>query len=813
MNDITTSCDGIQSVPGPAGTKRLLSAMFLLGIFSTLAQVLFFREALVVFLGNELVIGLVLAGWLVGISFGAFVARFVSGRIFSTIRMDVFLVAVLFLMAVSLPLQIYVLRTVRQFLDIPASGYVSFLGILSCSFLVLLPTCFGIGLVFPLASALLGGVDNRGHHNAAGAVSRIYFWESLGSMMGGVAVTFVLLPWLSPLRVVLIAVSLGCLSAAVLAPDRKARDLPALVFVCAFLVMPLYPGLITNIEEILVHKQWFAFGALNEKNESAGGPVTKLRVWSNSIYQNLAIIETEGQFSLYANGRVVCVFPDPIGYEHSVHFIMAQNPCAKSVLLIGGNPVGDLPELLKYPLEKLVYVELDTEIGRLIERVQPHAYEMVGKDARLTVVHQDAPKFVQLCREKYDVVLVNAPEPATAAANRFYTLEFYTNIRRILSESGFMFVAVNSSERLQAEAADLGASIYKTIRFVFPKVLVTAETQNRFFAGQAGAGITFDRKTLFERSEKAAVSNRYFQSRYFLGADEIDPAKTRHVEEKFAGSDVPLNTNLHPITYFYNLMLWNRFSDSGVESLLDRIKTITLQKILYFLAACGVFIIMAAFFLRLMSRRFDASAVERGWTRSMSGFLLVTTGFCGMGLEVILLFVFQGIYGYVYSMVGLIVACFMMGLVLGAVVGRCLSGSGLVCFSVSFVSLEIMLLVCALAVPGITMFTSVASDSGLFMHLFEAFIYLLVGVIGCVVGAEFPLVNRLYSRTGVGVRSSAAITDALDHLGAAAGAVTVGVILVPVIGIYASCAVIAGVKFLGLVSLVTVFVLSPKRLE
>ena len=57
-------------------TVRLLVAMFCLGAFAAIAQVLFVRETLVVFFGNELSIGVMFASWLLGISLGAFAARF-----------------------------------------------------------------------------------------------------------------------------------------------------------------------------------------------------------------------------------------------------------------------------------------------------------------------------------------------------------------------------------------------------------------------------------------------------------------------------------------------------------------------------------------------------------------------------------------------------------------------------------------------------------------------------------------------------------------------------------------------------------------
>ena len=44
---------------------------------------------------------------------------------------------------------------------------------------------------------------------------------------------------------------------------------------------------------------------------------------------------------------------------------------------------------------------------------------------------------------------------------------------------------------------------------------------------------------------------------------------------------------------------------------------------------------------------------------------IVSTGFAGMALEIILIFAFQNIYGYVYENIGLIIAVFMFGVSLG----------------------------------------------------------------------------------------------------------------------------------------------------
>jgi len=103
--------------------SRLLSSIFLLGAFATLSQVLFLREMLVVFFGNELVIGTILAGWFVGISLGAFCSRFLPVRLFVMLSLESFIQFVFMAMALLLPFQLYIIRIIRQILDVPVGGY------------------------------------------------------------------------------------------------------------------------------------------------------------------------------------------------------------------------------------------------------------------------------------------------------------------------------------------------------------------------------------------------------------------------------------------------------------------------------------------------------------------------------------------------------------------------------------------------------------------------------------------------------------------------------------------------------------------
>jgi len=54
-------------------------------------------------------------------------------------------------------------------------------------------------------------------------------------------------------------------------------------------------------------------------------------------------------------------------------------------------------------------------------------------DKRVHVIAGDARQFVRRTSEKYDVVLINLPEPSTLLINRFYSREFYNELKKVLT--------------------------------------------------------------------------------------------------------------------------------------------------------------------------------------------------------------------------------------------------------------------------------------------------------------------------------------------------------------------------------------------
>ena len=194
--------------------------------------------------------------------------------------------------------------------------------------------------------------------------------------------------------------------------------------------------------------------------------------------------------------------------------------------------------------------------------------------------------------------------------------------------------------------------------------------------------------------------------------------------------------------------------------------------------------------------------------------VIASTGLCGMALELILIFVFQSLLGYVYSKVGLIVAMFMLGLTLGAFGAPRLIQQGARLQWRAMVGMEILLIAEASCIPWLIS----ALSSGLMNWIpwgwVEALIYGAIALNGIIVGVQFALVNDLMKRAALTADAfsmpvdpskvkgrTAAITDAADHVGAALGGLVVGVLLLPLFGITAACFLLAALKMSSLLCL------------
>jgi predicted membrane-bound spermidine synthase len=388
------------------------------------------------------------------------------------------------------------------------------------------------------------------------------------------------------------------------------------------------------------------------------------------------------------------------------------------------------------------------------------------------VFYGDGRRFVKRSTERYDMVILNVPDPSTAMLNRFYTLEFYNEVQRILSPGGVMVTRLSAPvDYYGFEVGNYAGSVYRTLKAVFPYVVITPTEETYFFASSAPGVVTSDIGTLTKRWLSRGIHTEYFTRYHFLmwWLPERVAFTRKSLESQ---SDVPINTDFKPITYFFNLVLWGRFSGSKIVYLLNRIEGLGVW---WYIAPVLLIIALRFFYLAATGKRGDRQ-------NSFHALLAIgTTGFTAMALEIVLIYVFQNRYGYVYQMIGLIVAIFMTGLACGSFVSNRLLLNPGRRWVLWLSGMEFTLASYSVIVPWLVRHLSSESEGAWYAFM------VLVFLAGVLTGAEFPLGSKIYMRYAANLGYTAALVDCYDHFGACIGSLFIGVIFVPILGLNATC--------------------------
>ncbi len=540
---------------GSASSRRkpvmisMTLAIIMLGVQAVLVQVLLIRETLVVYFGNELTIGIVLFSWLVGVAVGAFVAVYLTDR--SRRPLAVFII-VQSAMAIIPFGQLWLVRSVRLVLGTPAGELIAFSKVFISALAFIAPFGLLVGMAFPVACAVW---RSRLPNGISGPLSTgiVYSMEGFGALAAGLLYTFVLIDRMSSWTIVTgLAVLVWTIAAAASFNIAGARS--RIMAVCATSALALAGllafavGVPSRLDETSGLARWRSFGQPGRLIESR-----------DTRYQNLALAEREGQFSLFANGRYVWSFPERYETPAATHLFMCQHPRPRRVLLFGASP-DSLAEVLRYPVESVDYVHLDPATLRLIQPYLDAPARAAIDDNRVRIHYTDGRRFVKTTNRTFDLVIALLPDPSTASLNRFYTREFYKEVRARLAPDGAFVTSISAAVGyMGTELISYSGSVYATLRSVFPEVAVAPGTEQYMCAGCRPDTVTLDPAVLAERFRASGVKSPFFTWRLFesmLPKERVSFIKQKYSEAKH----LQVNTDTNPVTYFRNLVLWDRFA-------------------------------------------------------------------------------------------------------------------------------------------------------------------------------------------------------------------------------------------------------------
>ena len=156
-----------------------------------------------------------------------------------------------------------------------------------------------------------------------------------------------------------------------------------------------------------------------------------------SAYQSIEIFENRllGRV-LVLDGIVQTTEADEFIYhEMLTHLPILGHGGVAEVLIIGGGDGGMLEEVLKHQVSRVTLVELDLQVVDVCRKHLPSICGAAFDDPRTNLVIADGADLVAGTDDRFDVIIVDSPDPI-GPAQVLFEQTFYDDCRRCLCEGG-----------------------------------------------------------------------------------------------------------------------------------------------------------------------------------------------------------------------------------------------------------------------------------------------------------------------------------------------------------------------------------------
>jgi spermidine synthase len=747
-----------------------------MGFSGLVAEILLLRELMIIFSGNELSIGIILANWLILEAFGCFY----PGRMVDKTKnkLEAFTVITV-LFSVFFPIAIFLTRILKNILGISIGESVGFLPMFYSSFLILLPVSVLHGALFTFSCRIFSMFSAKD----ASSTGRVYVYETVGTIIGGIVCTFLLVPYLNSFQA---TVGIALLNFVVcfylLIPYRKIGlyqksiliTLSVLILGTGYL---LFGGQVDKLHQYAIHSQWKYHNVVH---------------YQNSPYGNICVIENQGQYIFFQDGipTILTPVPDMIFVEEFVHLPLLAHPQPEKILILRGGAGGVINEILQHPsIERIDYAELDPLLLELVRKFPTPLTESELQDDRVNIKYVDGRLLLKTTPDTYDLIFIGIMEPSNLQANRYFTREFFTLVQDRLHENGILVLgAPGSLSYLNEELRNLNSSIYHTLKNVFSHIrVIPGDGTNLFLSSDSQDVSSIDMMQIVNRLEERDIK-----------AEVLVPW---HIERKLhdgwhnwfleflEGSSQKINYDFKPAALFYSLTHWNALYSPEFGRLFKEFERINVTNIFLVI---GI-VLLVYVFIRSQSKRYHRAGVPVA---------IITTGFAGMIFSLIIIFAFQSVYGYVFSWIGLLVASFMAGAAAGAMLittalARIKNGLKF------FRRIELAIICFAVGLPFILFVVYLYSGIQTALVIFRILFLILSFISGLLVGSQFPLANKLYLKDSEGLSRTGGMLFAFDLLGGWLGGIIGAVVLLPILGLTGTCITVALIKIASFIIITT----------
>jgi spermidine synthase len=683
-------------------SSEIKTNLFIIGFVSSSIQFLLMREIMNVTGGYELITGSFLGSWLIGSAIGSSL----SGR--SKLN-DVRKINLVFSISpiISLILMLFLSRVFLIRGETP-----SFLEAIIYTFLVLIPFCLVSGFTFIKLITIAGSVNNF-------IPGKSFSIETAGGIAAGI-ITAVLTSGLLSTYKLLMLIILLSISYVVLTyyinNQKTKTSFKFLIVIMATLIIFLNPDLL--FRQILL-------------------PGIKVTETQDTPYGNITKGKYKGEESLYYNQRLLAYKDDATEREEDIHYAILQSESPEKVILISGSPQSHIPEILKYPVSSIIYIERDPA---LVEYEASTGDKFPGKVIK---IYRDAFRYIRNSTETVDVIIMLVPPPSTLLLNRYYTTEFFAEVKKRLKPGGiFMCSPGPGDDYFNKESLNLYSSVYNSLAANFKNVKPVAGNKLYLIASDKPLSLSFCKLVGEKQIKNVYVSSDFLEDDLIIRKSDEVAALIDH--------GIMQNRSAFPIACLHSQSY--QFS----KNLGEKVPAIVLM---FFVFALPVLTIKR----KNLIMYFSASALA--------------------GFEIIILLSLQLMVGNMYQLTGLIIAGLMAGLAVG-------SGINISLLNTISLRNKVILLIIFYIIFGLIYNYMIELKSGLLSVI-------LIMISGFLPASFTGRIFRELTGKREGIAASPAIYSA-DLAGSAFGFILISGFAVPALGIQISIFLLATLIFGGI---------------
>jgi spermidine synthase len=296
-----------------------------------------------------------------------------------------------------------------------------------------------IGAEIPLLMTLLQRIRKQ---EAGSAVADMFAVDYIGALVGGLGFPLWLLPTFGQLKGTLVVGAVNAVAGVIVVVFIFRRQLrrwvrnALLAGVTAVLAVLGTTYTLADDLEVTARQQMYRDPIIHAETT----PYQEIVVTRSTAFTG------EPDIRLFLNGDLQFSSVDEYRYHESlVH--PALSGSRANVLIMGGGDGLALREVLRYDdVQHVTLVELDPAMTRLARAFEPlrDLNDKALADPRVKVVNADAFNWLRGTRQHYDAVVIDFPDPDTAALAKLYSVEFYHLLGQVLTPQSRVMVQSGS---------------------------------------------------------------------------------------------------------------------------------------------------------------------------------------------------------------------------------------------------------------------------------------------------------------------------------------------------------------------------------